>query len=685
MDYAQDLLGGRETGAPNKDYASELLGPVTAIEGRSQLTKPKQAQKQGMSLSDIDLANADNNEGTADFTTLSKAAMVDDPGTKIRILAKARFPDMPEKDAMSRYGIVEGVPIYLGKDDKIYRETPTGVSGFAKLAAAQVIGHPGETVGSTVGAIAGAATPVTAPGGAAIGAAGGRAIDKLIGNVAFDEPQSALGNAADIAESAVLSGGSTAVGSALSKFLERNVAKDIKKLDTARTADLTQKAGAVGVELNPAQTTDLPSLKGKYDVLASMPTSRDIIAESAKKQSRQAYKAVDDFLEKVSPVDGLDEAGTIAREGAKKVISNLTKERSDAARPLYKKAFDEFQGIPPEFMPAAEELMSRPTMRQAGRMAKRLAEDEGVILDSPQNSLLGMHYMKLSLDKMIGDEARGGFSKTSRGALIGLKKELVQFMDELSPTYAKARETFSHFTPNIISVEDGIISKVAGLGDEQAHRASQMVFGGNTSPVAVERTRNLFVKSGLENDYNAMLRSYLQDTFEQAGKATMGGGGVVNQAPKWQVAMTGNPRQYRILEKAMSPTQFQGFKDMMDVFEAMGRTAGAGAGSQTMGRQEGAALLRRESGSGVVGQVAGASNPLTWGPALKNWLQEVRVGSHAEKLAEVMTSPEGMKRLKELKQLSPNDKRFIAGTANLFGISVRPRAGYAAPEEETSQ
>jgi hypothetical protein len=63
----------------------------------------------------------------------------------------------------------------------------------------------------------------------------------------------------------------------------------------------------------------------------------------------------------------------------------------------------------------------------------------------------------------------------------------------------------------------------------------------------------------------------------------------------------------------------------------------------------------------------------------------VRVGSHAEKLAEVMTSPEGMKRLKELKQLSPNDKRFIAGTANLFGISVRPRAGYAPPEEETSQ
>ena len=197
--------------------------------------------------------------------------------------------------------------------------------------------------------------------------------------------------------------------------------------------------------------------------------------------------------------------------------------------------------------------------------------------------------------------------------------------------------------------------------------------------------RNLFVKSGLEDDWNAMLRSYLQDTFEQAGKQTMSSGIPVNQAPKWQAAMTGNPRQYRILEKSMSQSQFQGFKDMMDVFEAMGRTAGAGAGSQTMTRQEGAALLRRESGAGAVGQAAGVMSPQNYGATVKNWLAEVRLGNHAEKLAEVMTSPDGMKRLKELKRLSPNDQRFIAGTSSLFGIVLEPKSGFSVPEEETSQ
>jgi hypothetical protein len=685
MDYAQDLLGSKGS-ATSKDYASDLLGPVTSIPGRSQLTKPKQAQKQGLSLSDLDIANADSNENTADFTTLVKSAMVDDPGTKLKILAKARFPGMSEEEATSRYGIIDGVPVYLGKDDKIYRETPTGFSGFIKKTGANIVGSPGETIGGVAGGILGApGGPAGMAAGSALGAASGKGYDKVVANLALDEPQTVGGNVAAMGTAGAFAAGGSLVGSALGKFLQRNAARDIGKLDTAQTADITKKAKAAGVDLNPAQATNLPSLKAKYDVLASMPTSRDAIAEAAKKQAKQAYDAADDFLKKVSPVEGLDEAGTIAREGAKKVISKLTEERAVAARPLYKEAFDNFSGVPAEMLPKAEELMSRPSMKQAGRMAARIAKDEGIDLTDPTKSLLGMHYMKLALDKMIGDAVPGGFAKTSRGALVGLKKDLVGVMDELSPAYAKARETFAHFTPNIISVEDGIISKVAGLGDEQAHKAAQMVFGGNTSPASVERMRNLFMKSGLENDYNAMLRSYLQDTFEKAGKQTMSSGVPVNQAPKWQAAMTGNPRQYRILEKAMNPGQFQSFKDMMDVFDAMGRTAGAGAGSQTMTRQEGAALLRRESGAGAIGQAAGVLSPQNAGSAVKNWLQEVRLGNHAEKLAEVMTSPDGMKRLKELKRLSPNDQRFIAGASALFGIAIEPKSGFSVPEEETTQ
>jgi hypothetical protein len=659
-DYASDLLGGEKPkAAPMTDYASDLMGPTKQPSFGESLAKKREER-----------------EGSADFGTLTKASMVEDPQTKLRIFSKARFPKLDEKEALSRYGVVDGDVLYVDDDGKIRSETANGIKNFAAGTVANLPAIAGGIAGSVAGAPGG---PPGVIGLGALGAAGGKGYGKVVANLAFDEPQTVSGNLKDMGTEAIFEAGGNLVGVAFAKALTRGAARDIGRFDAAKIAAITAKAQAQGIDLNVAQSTDLPSLKAKYDVLASMPTSRDILAEDAVKQSKQAYDATERFLAKISPVDGLDEAGAQARQGAKKVIAELTKERAAAASPLYKKAFEEFQGIPPEFKQAVDELSSRPSMQQASRLAARIAKDEGRILENPQNSLIGMHYTKLALDKMIGDDAKGGFSKTSRGALIGLKKELVEMMDHFSPTYKQARETFTHFTPNIQSVEDGIISRVAGLGDEQAFKAAQMMFGGNTSPVAVDRAKRLFDKAGLKGDWDAMLRAHLQDTFEMAGREFKTTGGAIQQASNWRIAMAGNPRQYRVLEKAMDPVQWRAFNDLSDVFEAMGRTAGAGAGSQTMTRQEGGRLLRNDAGSGIVGQAANLLSPQNFGTRASAWLSEVRLGNHAEKLAEIMTSPDGIKKLRDLRKLSPNDQRFIAGASSLFGISLRQANKAANP------
>ena len=654
-----------EADAPT-DYAAALFGPSMQ---RENAKRPK-----GFSLDDLKLANADSDEGTADFTTLIKANMVDDPGTKVRIYAKSRFPNLDEKEAVSRYAVVDGTVLYAADDGKIYREDPPSFTGWLKdnLAAGTIANAPA-VAGAIAGGVAGAAGgPPGVIGGGALGAAGGKGYGKAIANIAFDEPQTTGGNIKSMALEGLFTAGGNAAGALFGKALTRNLARDISKLDDAAVADMKSKAQALGVELDPAQLTDLPSLKAKKDVLASMPTSRDIIAQGAKKQAGQATTAVERFLNQVSPVDGLDEAGMQAREGAKKVLELLHKERSGKAAPLYRQAFEEFQGIPQELASRAEGLMKRPAMTEAGKKAVRLAKNEGIDLADPKNSLLGMHYMKLALDDMIEGAGQQGFGGTYKRGLVGVKNELVGIMDTLSPTYAQARETFAHFSPNITSVKEGVVSKLADLSDESTQKAAQMLFNPQASPYTVERVKNLFEKSGLKGDYDAILRAYLQSTFEKAGQQFKTSGGALEQAPNWQVALSGNPRQFRVLEKAMDGPQFQAFKNMMDVFEAMGRTSGAGAGSQTMTRQEGARLLRRESGAGMMGQAANLVSPQNVGARVGEWLQEVRLGNHAEKLATVMTSPDGMKKLRELKRLSPNDQRFIAGMSSLFGIELRP-------------
>lgn len=670
-DYASQLLGQSPAAAPQQDYAKDLLGsPTSAPKGDTFSANLKK--------------NAEQAEGAADFGTLTKASMVEDPGTKLRLFAKARFPDLPENEALSRYGIVDGEVLYVDNDGKVKSETASGLKNFA----AGMVANAPATAGGVTGAILGApAGPAGMLALGALGAAGGKGYSKAAANLALDEPQTVSGNVADMAIEALFEAGGNLVGLGFAKALTKGAARDIAKLDPKSVAAIDAKAKALGIDLNVPQRTNLPSAKAKFDVLASMPTSRDIIAEAAEKQAAQADKAAEGFISRVSKVSDVDEAGTQARDAAKKVISKLTAERSKAARPIYQKAFTEFQEFSEDQIGKLAQLRQSPSFRDAERVATRLLQDDLATMgakEMPQaGALRDLHYTKLALDKLIGDSAVGSYSKTSRGALIGLKNELLKVMDEASPTYKQARDTFSHLTPNIVSVQDGIISKVAGLKDEQAIEAARTVFADGRSPAAVARMRNLFVKSGLEGDWNALLASHLRETFAKAGQEFATSGAPLNQAPRWRAALVGNPRQYRLMENAMSPQQFTAFNDMMDVFGAMGRTASAGAGSQTMTRQEGARLLRDEAGAGRVGQVVKTVlSPQNAGLRLGEWLQEVRLGNHAQKLAEVMTSPDGIKRLKELKRLSPNDQRFIAGTSALFGISLRQTNKAANPASE---
>ena len=76
--------------------------------------------------------------------------------------------------------------------------------------------------------------------------------------------------------------------------------------------------------------------------------------------------------------------------------------------------------------------------------------------------------------------------------------------------------------------------------------------------------------------------------------------------------------------------------------------------------------LAKESGSGVFATV------LKPRQALIDWLEEARLGKYAQKQVEILNSPDALKRLNELKRLSPNDQRFIQGFSSLFGISLSP-------------
>ena len=82
--------------------------------------------------------------------------------------------------------------------------------------------------------------------------------------------------------------------------------------------------------------------------------------------------------------------------------------------------------------------------------------------------------------------------------------------------------------------------------------------------------------------------------------------------------------------------------------------------------------MQRESAglTGIAADIVSAPGKVLQGE-LGQWIREGRLGNHAEKIAEIITSPQGMEKLRQLKKLSPRDARFIAGLNQLAGFGVQ--------------
>ena len=650
-DYAAELLGAPKA-PPATDYAQSLLGGKTH---EPSVMRPVEAESKG-----------------APFGTMVKSAMVDDPQTKMRVYAKSRFPKLSEEDALQRYGVIDGEIVYLDTDGKIKKESPSGFTGFAKEMGASLIGQAPAVVGGTVGAIAGApAGPAAAAGGAALGAAGGKGISRVIANLLFDEPQSPAGNVGGMATEGAVTAGTTFLGGKLAqKIGERALARDIAKLDRPAADALIAKGKGLGIDLNPAQATNLPSLKGRYEVLGRLEPSADIIDASRVAQGQQASGAARTFMDMLSPATGTPRvAGEGARAGAASVLDQIATNRATAAKPWYDRALSKAVNLTDERLGG---IADTPAFKAAFERGQRIAANEGIDLGTATNNMRALHYVKLGLDDLIERGGTDGIGGTERRAIIGVKNGLLSFMDSASPDYARARSIYGHYMPTLNRQKGGLLGEIAELADTDLNTAARRVFDPRNSPEDVANLRSMFFRYDQGPKWNGILKSYFEDTLEQAGREfKSGAGGIRAQAPTWRSMLMGNPKQANVLHAAMTAPQRSAFNDMMEVFEAMGRVTGQG-GSPTMPLSEAAAQMRRDA----TGTIAAALAPRK---AVIDWLVEARLGKHAEEMARVMTSPDGINQLKQLRQLAPNDKRFIAGFSSLFGIG---KESEGVPQEQ---
>jgi hypothetical protein len=670
MDYASDLLKPKQTTIEDINYAEELLKSGRTIQApeaeANQAVKRQQAG--GVLLTDLPLANYDvhgdkwSGKGTVGFLTQTKAALVDDPATKLKIYAKELFPNDPE--AWKRFGMVDGMPVYVGDDDQLYAATTGDFAGKAKGMAAETIGHLPSMVGGAVGGTVATGSPAGTVAGAVAGAVGGEGVRKIAAGTLLDEPQTMGGNAWAMTKEGLWSLGGSLAGVGLAKWLQRNVARDIGNFDELATQELKDKAKLFGIDLTPAELTNLASLKAQQKAVGRMPQSADIIDEFMKNRPGQVRDAMTKFLDSISVEDSIELAGRNTKEAASATIERVRGERSAAASPLYKQAFDEFKGVPQEVLPEAQSLMKTPAMRQAAKRAMELAANENIDLGNPTNSLRGMHYMKMALDSMIGEGERKGMAAAERRALTNLQGRLVKLMDGMSPTYKNARAVFAGNSPGVELVEDGLVGKVANISADAEINAPKILFDAERSgPNAVRRAIEQIRKTD-PNAANDALRGFLQDKFEKFGREYVSTTGQAMQGAKFRAAMLGNKRQAEILKAAMTKEQWTAFNDLMEVFEATGRAPMVG--SDTAWNLEARRELAKEAG-GAWSKVAAAMSPQDLGNRVSEYLKGKSFDRYAERVATVITSGD-LKKVKELKALPKGSQARLIRIGAVLGL-----------------
>jgi hypothetical protein len=232
------------------------------------------------------------------------------------------------------------------------------------------------------------------------------------------------------------------------------------RLPKEQTLELLEQLKTATPE-NPVILPDIAgdSIKGLTRSVAKISGAKDLVVDALEKRSEEAITRVANHLSKdISPVNSYFDS-----------IDDLIKARSEISQPLYAQAYAEGNkniqkllkpqivtknkfisngvgGIKEQITKTeipADALFSNPNVQKYISKAK----NEPLFVDPriSNNDFAVLDGAKKMIDDDIGSAMRAGENERAR-ALIGIKNQIVDKLDEVSPLYKKARQVFGGFS-----------------------------------------------------------------------------------------------------------------------------------------------------------------------------------------------------------------------------------------------
>lgn len=626
-------------------YSERLRGLIVPSATREQVS-PLSSAARGAGLGDI-----------------AVASLADDPQARARFYAEQR--GLP----LERYRVVEGRVAYQDDDGQWYYERPNARLNDPQSWFKSLAGGVGPSIPAVTGTAAGlGALPLglgTSIPAAAAGGYMGQGIREELAEQFVGQEATPGEQFGRMAQQAAIEGAGQGIGVGMTAYAQRGVAPDIARLDRPQAEQLTGRAAARGVQLTPAEATGLPSLRAEQKALGNLPGSSDVMGEFYERRAGQVAQAVGEELERIAPETGVETAGALARAGSRGAMQAVAANRAAQASPLYQKAFAEAGDVnlAPVLKYTRNIIRAFPqdgqvarTLNRAFRLLTREVKTPQGIARAPETNLERLHNAKLEIDQMLEATGESSLGRTTRARLMDVRNRLLAAMDEASPTYGNARALFADLSPGVERIREGILGVISDLPDHRLQTAVTRLFSApGIAPQEVRSARNALMRHD-PVAWQQIKRAWLEEQWMKAGRETLSASPRTNQGALFRKAVMGDPRQRANLEAMLEPSERESLYELMDILRATGSVKPVG--SDTAWNQEAMKLLRQK----VEPWIARALRYLSRAEIRERIVDEA-VYRNAERMAEVITSPGALDRLRELRRLPTSSavKRVLLG------------------------
>jgi hypothetical protein len=402
-----------------------------------------------------------------------------------------------------------------------------------------------------------------------------------------------------------------------------------------------------------------------------------------REREKKVQSAVDDYLNSLSQVEDASIAGNRGLQALEVQKQNLIRQREEVTKPIYDQAFEAsvpvntqpvlssidnmLKSQPPtgtatKYLNRVKSLLEKPGIDEAGQPLKTMV---------PEDRLPLLHNAKLEIDAMFKEDAFSSLDNTIQAKLAGIKDNLLKEIEKGNPDYIAANQKFAQYSQPLNEFNERITGvSLSQMSKDNLKNFANRIFQ-NPSPSTIRYAKDQITAGGGDEAWNAVTRAYLEEQWQLAKKpAKSQQGQKLDVGNAWQNVLMGDQKQQKALQVALGKDKFDGLRDLSQVLEAAGRVKKLGsdtAFNQLITEE----LIKNPPVTNVVTGAARATgfamSPQNWGKKITDWAVKKDAANNAEQLTDIITSPNAVDQLKQLKRMSPTSAKFWAGLGQVLG------------------